>query len=83
MGAYIPIPREKLGDEMGHLIHLSWATGRYHGCCWRLKQIDGDRIYVETPKTRKGRWAKASDACYTRLHQPQEEAAGLTRKETN
>lgn len=63
----IAIPREHLESQLGNLIHLSWAS---KGCCWRLMKIDGDKITCETPKTHRIKIARASDACYTRLHEP-------------
>lgn len=73
MSSYIPIPREELESQIGNLIHLSWARGAYHGCHWRLMSIEGELITLETPRTRKVKIARASDACYTRMNQPKEE----------
>lgn len=62
----IPIPKEQLSNFIGKQIHLAWAK---QGCTWKLLQIDGERIYLETPKTKRSLVAKASDAMYTRRHE--------------
>ncbi|MBD2309892.1 hypothetical protein H6G17_31275 [Chroococcidiopsis sp. FACHB-1243] len=62
----LPIPKEQLANFIGKQIHLAWAK---QGCTWRLLRIEGDRIYLETPKTKKLLVAKASDAMYTRRYE--------------
>ena len=63
----VPIPAHKLEEMIDQPIHLSWVN---RGCVWILKAIDDDRIFLETPKTKKTRWAKAADACYVRRLEP-------------
>lgn len=63
----VSIPQEQLPQYIGKLIHLRWAS---RGCTWRLLRIEGEVIFLETPKTHKPLTAKASDAMYTRQHQP-------------
>ncbi len=63
----VPIPAGLLEDMIGQPIHLSWANP---GCVWILQAIKGDEIFLETPKTKKTRWAKAKDACYVRRLEP-------------
>ncbi|AFY91208.1 hypothetical protein [Chroococcidiopsis thermalis] len=62
----LPIPKEKLANFIGKQIHLAWAK---QGCTWKLLRIEGDRIYLETPKKKKLLVAKASDAMYTRRYE--------------
>lgn len=65
--AFIPIPCDKLPEMIGKPIHFSWAKS---GCVWILQRIEGDNLHVYTPKTLKQFVGKASDACYTRRHEP-------------
>jgi G:T-mismatch repair DNA endonuclease (very short patch repair protein) len=51
---------------VGSKYHLSWAG---HGCVWRLKEIKGEWVKLETPKTRKERWAKRADLRHVRRTQ--------------
>lgn len=67
MARLVPIPADKLPSMVGKGIHLSWAS---KGCIWILDRIDGDALHLRTPKTSKQFVGKASDACYTRQHEP-------------
>lgn len=68
MKPLVPIPKDKLPDMLGKKIHLRWAK---HGCVWNLLKINDDTIELITPSSRKQRTAKASDACYIRMHEPE------------
>lgn len=63
----LPIPSTELPNFIGKRIHLSWAPP---GCTWVLKQIDGNTLYLETPKTKKKLTAHARDALYIRRYEP-------------
>lgn len=67
MARLIPIPADKLPTMIGKGIHLSWAS---KGCVWILDRIEGGALHLRTPKTSKPFVGKASDACYTRQHEP-------------
>jgi hypothetical protein len=69
MSGYVPIPPDKLPHMVGKGIHLTWAR---RGCVWRLERIEGDTLHLYTPETKKRMTAKASDALYTRAHEPKE-----------
>lgn len=69
----VPISREDLPRMVGKQIHLSWAR---NGCVWQLMSIEGDKIHLRTPSTWRPRIADAKDACYIRLHEPQEVTDG-------
>lgn len=61
------IPLLEVSDpKIGGLYHLSWAG---HGCVWRLKELKGEWVKLETPKTRKEKWAKRLDLRHTRSAQ--------------
>jgi hypothetical protein len=64
---YIPIPAADLPRMVGKQIHLKWAKP---GCTWRLEKVEGETLYLRTPKTGKAFLGRASDACYTRTHEP-------------
>ena len=51
---------------IGNLYHLSWAK---NGCAWVLKEINRDWVRLETPQTKKSRWAKKADLRHTRKSQ--------------
>jgi len=57
---------EVIDPKVGALYHLSWAG---HGCVWRVKEIKGGWVRLETPKTHIERWAKKSDLRHTRATQ--------------
>lgn len=57
---------EVIEPKINGLYHLSWA-GR--GCVWKLKEIKGEWVKLETPKTHKEQWAKRSDLRHTRKTQ--------------
>lgn len=67
MADLISIPADKLPGMVGKGIHLSWAN---KGCIWILEWIEGDMLHLYTPKTSKRFVGKATDACYTRQHEP-------------
>jgi len=52
--------------KVGGRYHLSWAS---HGCIWILREIKGEWVKLETPKTKKEKWAKRSDLRHTRSSQ--------------
>ena len=61
------IPLLEVSDpKVGGLYHLSWAG---HGCVWRLKGLKGEWVKLETPRSRKERWAKKADLRHTRRTQ--------------
>lgn len=62
-----PIPPEDLPRMIGKGIHLAWAN---RGCVWILDAIEGDKIHLHTPKTKKVFMANAKDALYTRKNEP-------------
>lgn len=58
------IPLLEVSDpKIGGLYHLSWAG---NGCVWRLKELKGEWVKLETPKTHKEKWAKRLDLRHTR-----------------
>lgn len=71
MSDFKPIPRDALEKMIGKAVHLSW--GRW-GTVWILDSIDGDVIKLHTPKTGKPLEASASEACYSRKHEPEQSA---------
>lgn len=52
--------------KVGALYHMSWAK---NACVWRLKEIKGEWVKIETPKTKKEKWARRSDLRHTRKTQ--------------
>jgi hypothetical protein len=73
VGGLVPISPDGLPAMVGKAIHLSWAS---RGCVWILDRIEGDRLHLHTPKTGRRFVGKASDACYTRQHEPKESYDG-------
>jgi hypothetical protein len=59
----IPIPVDELPEMLGRPIHLAWANP---ACVWILVSLEGERMMLRTPKTKKTLYAQAKDACYSR-----------------
>jgi hypothetical protein len=60
------IPTDQLHTVIGKPIHLAWAN---KGCVWILDKIEGDKLHLHTPKTKKPLIAAVADACYVRRDQ--------------
>jgi len=63
------IPYDKLPEMLNKPIHLKWAGGAR---VWILQKIEGNKVHLVTPKTRKPLIANASDAMYANKHLPKE-----------
>lgn len=65
---YTRIPVEKLPEMVGKQVHLGWASKP--GFVWNLEKIEGNRLHLITPKTRKRITSSIHDAYYTINHKP-------------
>lgn len=55
---YPLIPPERAHEWIGKAVHVTWAK---RGCVWRLLEIKGDYVALETIKTKRRMGAKLSD----------------------
>lgn len=67
---FIQIPREELFQMKGHCVHVTWQ--RNAGMRWILKEIDGERVRLETQRTQKSLWTEATAVCYSRKDEPKD-----------
>lgn len=68
---YLQIPASNL--RVGMLIHLRGVDFR---CVWKVVRIDGEKMHLETPKTKKPSVEPIARACYTRKNVPHEALNG-------
>ncbi len=69
---YKPIPPDALPSHVGKPLHLAWACAP--GFVWILERVEGEKLFLRTPKNNKKLVANAKDALYTQPQMRQMEA---------
>lgn len=65
---YTPITLADLPVMIGRPVHLAWASSA--AFVWILDSIEGDTMFLHTPKTGKRITSNVKDAVYTRRYCP-------------
>lgn len=68
----LPIPYDQVPNLLNQQVHISWARNK--GMVWYLREVQDNKVKLETRVSKKILIVNRNDLCYTRYKELQERA---------